>query len=35
MYLIIEATVFAATVFLPSFIALRDRTNGNWRAINS
>lgn len=35
MYLVIEVAVFAATVFFPSFIALRDRTNSNWRAINS
>ncbi len=35
MYLALEATIFAATVFVPSFIAQRDRTNSNWRSINS
>lgn len=33
MYLALEATVLAATVFLPLFIGLRDRTNANWRSI--
>ena len=25
--------VFAATVFLPSFIGIRARTNANWRSL--
>ncbi len=35
MYLALEVIVFASTVFVPSFIALRDRTNSNWRSINA
>lgn len=35
MYLAIEATILAATVFLPLFIGMRDRTNANWRSINA
>jgi hypothetical protein len=31
MYLALIATVFASTVFVPSFIGIRARTNGNWR----
>ncbi len=35
MYLALEATVLAATVFLPLFIGMRDRTNSNWRSIGA
>ena len=35
MYLAIEATVFAATIFTPLFIALRDRTNANWHSLQA
>lgn len=35
MYLALEATVFALTVFVPLFIALRDRTNANWRSVQA
>jgi len=31
MYFACTAFVFALTVFVPSFIAMRDRTNANWR----
>ncbi|HEY4357113.1 MAG TPA: hypothetical protein VGN16_15295 [Acidobacteriaceae bacterium] len=31
MYFACTALVFALTVFVPSFIAMRDRTNANWR----
>jgi hypothetical protein len=32
MYLALSASVLALTVFVPSFIGLRDRTNANWRS---
>jgi hypothetical protein len=32
MYFALTASVLALTVFIPSFIALRDRTNANWRS---
>jgi hypothetical protein len=32
MYLAIVATVFASTVFIPSFIGIRARTNADWRS---
>lgn len=32
MYLALTASVLALTVFVPSFIGLRDRTNANWRS---
>lgn len=35
MYLALEATVFALTVFLPLFISMRDRTNANWRSVQA
>lgn len=31
MYFACTALVFALTIFVPSFIAMRDRTNANWR----
>jgi hypothetical protein len=31
MYYAILATVFASTVFVPSFIGIRARTNADWR----
>jgi hypothetical protein len=33
MYDILIATVAALTVFVPSFIGIRARTNANWRTI--
>lgn len=33
MYLAIIATVFASAIFTPTFIALRDRTNADWRSL--
>lgn len=33
MYTAILTTFAALTVFLPSFIALRDRTNADWRSL--
>lgn len=35
MYLAIEATVAALTVFLPLFIGLRSCTNSDWRAMQA
>ena len=35
MYLALEATVFAVTIFTPLFIAVRDRTNANWRSLQA
>jgi len=32
MYYAITTTFAALTVFTPTFIALRDRTNANWRS---
>ena len=32
MYYAITTTLLALTVFTPTFIALRDRTNANWRS---
>ena len=32
MYLALIALASATTIFIPSFIALRDRTNADWRA---
>jgi len=32
MYDLLITTVFALTVFVPSFIGIRARTNANWRA---
>jgi hypothetical protein len=31
MYDIFVTTAFALTVFVPSFIGIRARTNANWR----
>ena len=31
MYTALIATFAALTIFVPSFIALRDRSNANWR----
>ena len=33
MYDAIILTFAALTIFVPSFIALRDRTNANWRSL--
>jgi hypothetical protein len=33
MYLALSASVLALTVFGPSVIGLRDRTNANWRTL--
>lgn len=33
MYEAIVITFAALTVFVPSFIALRDRTNANWHTL--
>jgi hypothetical protein len=33
MYFAITSTVLALTVFVPSFIGLRARTNGDWRSL--
>ena len=32
MYYAITTTFAALTVFTPAFIAMRDRTNANWRS---
>ena len=32
MYLALIVTTFALTVFTPSFIGIRARTNSNWRS---
>jgi hypothetical protein len=32
MYTALIAVVFASTVFVPSFIGIRDRTNSDWRS---
>ena len=32
MYYAITTTYAALTVFTPAFIAMRDRTNSNWRS---
>jgi len=32
MYLALVALASASTIFVPSFIAIRDRTNADWRA---
>jgi hypothetical protein len=33
MYTAFVATVFASTIFFPSFIGIRARTNANWRSL--
>lgn len=33
MYTLLLTTFAALTVFVPSFIALRDRTNADWRSM--
>jgi hypothetical protein len=33
MYLALITVVFASTVFVPSFIGIRARTNANWRSL--
>ena len=33
MYIALIAAVFASTVFVPSFIGIRARTNSNWRSL--
>ena len=33
MYLALNATVLALTVFVPSFIGMRARTNADWRTL--
>ncbi len=35
MYIVLEATVATLTLFLPLFIAMRDRTNANWRSLQA
>ena len=35
MYLALEATVAALTVFIPAFIGMRSRTNSNWRTLQA
>jgi hypothetical protein len=32
MYTAIVATAFASTIFFPSFIGIRARTNADWRS---
>jgi hypothetical protein len=32
MYIALVATMFASTVFVPSFIGIRARTNADWRS---
>jgi hypothetical protein len=32
MYLAIITLVFAAGIFVPTFIGIRSRTNDNWRS---
>ena len=34
MYYAIVSTVFALTVFMPTFIGMRARTNADWRSLN-
>jgi hypothetical protein len=31
MYDLLLASVFALTIFVPSFIGIRDRTNADWK----
>lgn len=33
MYYAIVSTFFALTVFTPTFIGMRARTNANWRSL--
>jgi len=33
MYDLMIATIFALTVFVPSFIGIRARTNANWKTL--
>jgi hypothetical protein len=33
MYELMITTVFALTVFVPSFIGIRARTNADWRTL--
>jgi hypothetical protein len=33
MYLALITAVAASTVFVPSFIGIRARTNANWRSL--
>ena len=33
MYLALITLVFASTIFTPSFIGIRARTNANWRSL--
>lgn len=33
MYDLMIATFFALTIFVPSFIGIRARTNSNWRTL--
>jgi hypothetical protein len=33
MYLAIVSTLFAATIFCPTFIGIRARTNSDWRQL--
>jgi hypothetical protein len=32
MYVALITAVFASTIFVPSFIGIRARTNANWRS---
>jgi hypothetical protein len=33
MYTLLIATFAALTIFVPTFIGMRDRTNANWRSL--
>ncbi len=33
MYLALIVTVFASTIFVPTFIGIRASTNSNWRSL--
>ncbi len=33
MYVALIGIVFASTIFVPSFIGIRARTNSNWRSL--
>jgi hypothetical protein len=33
MYFAFLTTIFAATIFFPTFIGIRARTNGDWRSL--
>jgi hypothetical protein len=33
MYFAFIVTIFASTIFFPTFIGIRARTNGDWRSL--